>query len=340
MIDTNRNGKEIQLLAVLAERLRRNPQFMAHVLSTYQQRMGLDDESLAAELGTTPEMVVRLALCKRPDVKSPSFDGDLRELCGYTLADEDALSQVIRLCGSVDGSGVPLRSKTLFGGRPSLVWAFSTEPVVSALPRRALIVACLLTLLSVVSGVILWRQSLQVSGPVLAARYSDVDLPPADSSKASPSSVTPNASYPRVASNSSRNRIRGRVVASRQQPTSKTMTVNLDGRSTLREAGEAAAQGETIIKLPPSRTTLLLRLATGSRRGDYSVSIVDAFAEPVFSTRQSISRGSTLRAPIDIRGIKPGEYRLCVRRESKEQEVPDCFPLLILPSRTDADKRR
>ena len=91
MMDTSRNGNQIPILAALAERLRDDPQFMAHVLSTYQQLMGLDDYALARELRTRPEMMVRLALCKSPDVTSVSYERDLRDLSDYTLADERVL---------------------------------------------------------------------------------------------------------------------------------------------------------------------------------------------------------------------------------------------------------
>src|SRR4029078_12126889 len=91
----NGTKKKNDLLAALAERLRGDRQFMAHVLSDYQQRMGLDDEALAGELGAPPEMVVSLAICKRPDVLQASFENDLRDLSDYPQADEQVLSRVI-----------------------------------------------------------------------------------------------------------------------------------------------------------------------------------------------------------------------------------------------------
>jgi hypothetical protein len=66
--------------------------------------MGLDDEALARELGAPPEMVVRLAMCKRPDVMSASFESDLRDLSDYTQADEQVLSRVIEAWSRVEGS--------------------------------------------------------------------------------------------------------------------------------------------------------------------------------------------------------------------------------------------
>jgi hypothetical protein len=95
MMDRNRPRDNTELLAALAERLQGDQQYMAYALCAYQSHTGLDDEALARELGTSPEMIVRLALCKRPDVKSARLK-DLRELSDYTLADEKALSQVVQ----------------------------------------------------------------------------------------------------------------------------------------------------------------------------------------------------------------------------------------------------
>jgi hypothetical protein len=118
----------------------------------------------------------------------------------------------------------------------------------------------------------------------------------------------------------------------------RTVRVNLDGRSTLRDAG-ASGQGEKITNLPGSLTRLVLRLADGSGPGEYSLTIVDAFGATVF-TRNSSSRGRILKAVIDTRGIRPGEYRLCVRNKSQEENVPDCFPMMIRSSRTNAGRVR
>jgi hypothetical protein len=81
-------------------------------------------------------------------------------------------------------------------------------------------------------------------------------------------------------------------------------------------------------------------LAEGSKPGDYVVSLIDAFFKPVFSTNNSSSQGRILRAVVDTRGLPPGEYDLCVRRESDEEVLPDCVPILVQASRARIDKLR
>ena len=88
------NGAEqsIQLLAALAERLRDNPQFMAHALDVYQRRARLSDAEMARALGATPEMLLRLALCRLPASDAPDFAEQAREVADYTLIDEARLA--------------------------------------------------------------------------------------------------------------------------------------------------------------------------------------------------------------------------------------------------------
>lgn len=88
-------------LAKLAHRLRDNPTFMASILATYQQQERLSDDALAAQLQTTPEMVVRLALCKRPDASSPQFADQVRQIATYTNGDAGQLAHLVRRVDSL-----------------------------------------------------------------------------------------------------------------------------------------------------------------------------------------------------------------------------------------------
>ncbi|HMF56515.1 MAG TPA: hypothetical protein VK619_09235 [Pyrinomonadaceae bacterium] len=83
-------------LLMLANRLRRDPLYMAYVLATYQAQENLTDEALAHELGTLPLMVVRLSLCKRPDALSSDFAEQVCEIADYTLVDEAKLAHILR----------------------------------------------------------------------------------------------------------------------------------------------------------------------------------------------------------------------------------------------------
>lgn len=88
-------------LAELARRLRDNPTFMASILATYQRQERLSDDALAAQLQTTPEMVVRLALCKRPDASSPQFADQARQIATYTNTDAGQLAHIVRRVDSL-----------------------------------------------------------------------------------------------------------------------------------------------------------------------------------------------------------------------------------------------
>ena len=74
---------------------------MSHVLSTYRRQEKLGDEDLAHELGAAPEMVARLALCKRPASDSPTFASEVEALSDYALVDETVLAHVIRQVDSL-----------------------------------------------------------------------------------------------------------------------------------------------------------------------------------------------------------------------------------------------
>ena len=83
-------------LTGLAQRLSGDPRFMAYALAVYQEQEGLDGEGLARALEIMPEMLSRLALCKRPDDRSPEFTAQVREIADYTLADEARLANLLR----------------------------------------------------------------------------------------------------------------------------------------------------------------------------------------------------------------------------------------------------
>src|SRR5437588_12207338 len=87
-------------LATLAQRLAGEQNFLACVLQAYRQPENLSDDALAARLHTSPEMLTRLALCKRPKVDSPQFAEDVRQIAAYAQVDAAELAILIR---EVDG---------------------------------------------------------------------------------------------------------------------------------------------------------------------------------------------------------------------------------------------
>ena len=88
--------ESLGLLSTLARRLRDDRQYMAHALAAFQSQENLTDEELAQELGTLPELVVRLSLCKRPSPSSARFAEQVRELADYTLTDAARLANILR----------------------------------------------------------------------------------------------------------------------------------------------------------------------------------------------------------------------------------------------------
>lgn len=91
----------IKLLVALSRRLKGDPKFMAHVLSVYSEQEGFSEDDLVRELESAPEMVVRLALCKRPDADSLDFADQVEQLSDYTLIDETLLTRIIRQVDSL-----------------------------------------------------------------------------------------------------------------------------------------------------------------------------------------------------------------------------------------------
>jgi hypothetical protein len=112
----------VNSLRALANRLRDDPRYMAHALAAYQQQEKLSDDEFAKFLGTPPELVVRLAMCLRPEADSPRFAEQLSELADFTLADEAHLAHVLR---QVDGLE---KLATLHAAAPAEVEAQADVP--------------------------------------------------------------------------------------------------------------------------------------------------------------------------------------------------------------------
>ncbi len=107
------------ILLKLAAELESNPAFMSYVLAQYCQIEGLDQDILAEDLGISPFLLARLALCKRPDADSPNFVRGICEIADFTLVDEIKLTQIIREVDSVTAlgnmvAGHPANEDTVF----------------------------------------------------------------------------------------------------------------------------------------------------------------------------------------------------------------------------------
>ncbi|MEA2642200.1 MAG: hypothetical protein QOF51_3594 [Chloroflexota bacterium] len=71
---------DTQRLRRAAEQARMDPFFLAGALLPLVTREGLDDASLAAQLGCTPADLPLVLLCRRPDRASATFRADVERI--------------------------------------------------------------------------------------------------------------------------------------------------------------------------------------------------------------------------------------------------------------------
>jgi hypothetical protein len=83
------------LLRTLANRLRGDPQYFAHILHWYTSTERITEAQLAERLGVIPEMLPRLELCKIPSA-GEGFAERLRVVSDYSLVDEYELANILR----------------------------------------------------------------------------------------------------------------------------------------------------------------------------------------------------------------------------------------------------
>jgi hypothetical protein len=86
----------------LAERACGDPWFFGWALAAYQQRHGLDDAALAAELGCVPDVLVMLRLCRRPGTAEPGrrLEGDIDEIVRRFAVDPAVLARIVKEAGA------------------------------------------------------------------------------------------------------------------------------------------------------------------------------------------------------------------------------------------------
>jgi hypothetical protein len=106
------------------------------------------------------------------------------------------------------------------------------------------------------------------------------------------------------------------------------MAIALDGYSVTR-GGAAASGGE--IKFSPARTRLLLTLSEGAAKGLYSVSLVGASGDTLYSRNVRSADGKTLTTTLDMRGLTPQKFSL---RISREGEPPINVPIVVTAAKT------
>jgi hypothetical protein len=90
-------------MARLTQRLQESSQFMSSALISYQKLEKLNEEDLVEHLGTTPAMLVRLAICRRPNCDSEQFSYQLRKIADYTNINVERLATLLRQVESLEG---------------------------------------------------------------------------------------------------------------------------------------------------------------------------------------------------------------------------------------------
>lgn len=299
----NNDEQSIQLLTALAQRLRSDPEFMAHTLARYQQQQGLDESALAAELGALPEMVLRLALCRRPAPDAPDFAGQVRALADFTLLDEARLTRVIRRVDQWAEAEVPrgFRAKWLAAARAA--WAV-------LVPARVPLWASAAGLIFfAVTGVLLWRTYHQTPAPRIAQQRPQ---PTVTLAEAAPGSPAPKATAAQSGNN---------PTTAVPQPEILLVKVDLEDYASLR--GPLSGAGVKAIPLPAARVRLLLSLPESSARGWYRVSLMDNSGRTVVAARARSFDGKNLSVPLDLRGLRTARYRL---RLTHANEPPADYP--------------
>jgi len=86
----------------LAGKLRHDRRFMSYALASFQHQEELDIEQLADSLRIPPVLLLRLALCRRPNSESEQFAQQVREVADYTLTDEGQLANLLRQVEAIE----------------------------------------------------------------------------------------------------------------------------------------------------------------------------------------------------------------------------------------------
>ncbi|MBI1763823.1 MAG: hypothetical protein HYR56_20555 [Acidobacteria bacterium] len=306
----NTDEQSIQLLTALAARLRDDPVFMAHTLARYQQQRGLDDRKLAAELGALPEMVLRLALCRRPVTGAPDFAEQVRALADFALLDETRLARVMRRVDELnEAKALPrnFRAHWLAGARAA--WA-------ALAPARVPLLAGAVGLIFfVVTGALLWRayhwpptqnSAQQRPQPAATSSMATTSVTPAPHDSTPPSGTHASTAAP--------------------LPEIMTVKIDLEDYPSLRAAEAVSNEATKVIHLPAARARLVLRLPENSARGWYRVRLLGDSGKTVGTAKAMSIDGKSLSVPLDLRGLRAAKYLL---RLTHADEPPADYPASI-----------
>jgi hypothetical protein len=95
------DARTLHQLMLMATKLQNDPTTMAWIIGTYQKQEHLSWDKISSVLKTTEDVVVKLALCKRPATDSSDFGQQVTQLAQYTNIDLVLLINMIRHVESV-----------------------------------------------------------------------------------------------------------------------------------------------------------------------------------------------------------------------------------------------
>ncbi|MFN8559122.1 MAG: hypothetical protein U0531_17880 [Dehalococcoidia bacterium] len=78
-----------------ARSLEGDPRLIASALAAYRRAAGMEEETLAAWLGTTPARLPKLALCPRPTGPPGAVEAETRRIAAYAGCDPDRLARLL-----------------------------------------------------------------------------------------------------------------------------------------------------------------------------------------------------------------------------------------------------
>jgi hypothetical protein len=312
---------DIKYLKSLANRLRENPRFMAHTLSQYQKLKSLDDNALAAELGAIPEMIVRLALCQKPEQSNINYEEQISELSDFTLIDEANLEQVIvAVDRAVEDEKAPVpqpvRGWKSVVGSVCRLFNFRQHPRLILAGSLCFVVVLAITLYQLKpfsQAAIPPENSVEGQLPMLVPdKTPDKDITGksrADSPVADARPVSP--------------------VLPRRTPRFN-IKIDLEEYGVLRgfSADEnAGLSQEKVIRLPHLVNRVQFTLPEGGLAGSYRVMIKDGSDKTVSSTNATSRTGKILDVKLNLQNLKKKKYHLCI---SREVEAPYCYAIVII----------
>jgi hypothetical protein len=301
-----------RMLAALARRLEGNPEFMAYALARYQSRQGISREDLSWELGLTSEGLIKLALCRRPDANSGDFERRVKHLSEYTRGNSNTLARVIK---SAHDRRDPYKTGLLnwAGGfkRPALAAASGLV--------AALLFLCIYLLRDHTE--LRDLDSARESQEVVTRNYSRNDS----------GTINSSGGQANVPGSTAEGRPEARLPApERPRAIAAKAPVSIDLRDYIvLRGGMEAPSGAGVIRLPSSGSRFVFVLPEGCLAGPYTVTVVDAFGNPLMSARGRSKDGRRLKVAFDVSRLSRTRLYLCITREN---EASNCYPLQIAVS--------